>query len=1138
MTNPSTSQQTDSHLLDIYGDTKRVTSIFNWFIVLILIGLGAGFFIVLSTDNIFVVTLLGISMLPIVASLYFIRRKKFELTASFLFIVLISILTAVATNGLGIHQISVIGYPVILIVASLVTRKRTMVFLILYNIMCIAWLVFGELSGAYTPNRLEHTAPGDFFAVTIILVLTAMMVRIISESLFQTNLHLQLELKERKLAEAKYRNIFENAIDGIFQSTPEGKLVSVNPAMAHMYGYDSPDDMVNNITDIASQVYINPEMRTIVRQRLDAGEQIKGYETQEYRKDGQTLWTSMNAQAIHDTDGNILYYEGTVEDITLRKEMEAKRNEAETLYRSLVEQTSIVVYRISPDVSARTLYISPQIQTMLGYSAEEWLRDPFFWKKIVHPQDYPSVLADVEYYMSKKDKSSIEYRIRNKDGDWRWVRDETVVVKDEAGDVQFVHGVFLDITERKQAENSLLQFRKLMDETNDAFYLIDPQTSRYIDFNKSAHEKLGYSREELSQLGVADIAEHVTSMDVWKERVALVQEKGSLIFESNYRRKDGTIFPTEVSARMLEYNGKTILVANVRDITRRKLAEVTLHKNQQRLEAFFNQSLDGFFFSIFDVPQKWAATIDKEKILAHIFTNQRYTDVNNAMLEQYGITREKFLNRTSSDIFAHDPQQGLRLRRQLFDNGHLHTETYERREDDTPAWFEGEYVCLYDEQKRITGFFGIQRDITKRKQSEIERELLIAELALKNAETETLRESFATIVGTLEFTQIIEHILDQIGRVVPFDSASIWQVEGNVQKLITSRNLPTENPVGKMEIKVNKINSAFPILRGEVPYILNHNVQAELLDFKDPPHNIINSWLAIPLKTRGKIIGLIALDGYEHNQFNEHHAQLAVTFANQVAIALENARLFTDLQNELSTREKLIKELEAKNTELERFTYTVSHDLRSPLVTINGFLGYLKGDTASGNTDRVTTDIQRIQDAVDKMHLLLKELLELSRIGRIINAPETVPFEDLVRDAMELVHGRLEARGVTVLTQPNLPAIQGDRQRLTTVLQNLLDNAAKYMGSQTTPHIEIGQQGEDAEPGKLIFYVKDNGMGIPAQHHERIFGLFDKLDPKSDGTGVGLALVTRIIEVHGGRIWVESEAGKGSTFLFTLPKGK
>jgi PAS domain S-box-containing protein len=234
-------------------------------------------------------------------------------------------------------------------------------------------------------------------------------------------------------------------------------------------------------------------------------------------------------------------------------------------------------------------------------------------------------------------------------------------------------------------------------------------------------------------------------------------------------------------------------------------------------------------------------------------------------------------------------------------------------------------------------------------------------------------------------------------------------------------------------------------------------------------------------------------------------------------------------------REKLINELEDKNGELERFTYTVSHDLKSPLITIKGFLGFLEQDAANGNTARFKTDIQRIGDATDKMQLLLSELLELSRVGRLTNPYQHIKFEDLAAEIVELLHGRLHEKNIEVSIQEDLPLIYGDRRRLLEVLQNLVDNAAKFTGAQPRPQIEIGQSG--SEGGKPILYVKDNGLGIEPAHQDRIFGLFNKLDAASDGTGIGLALVKRIVEVHGGRIWVKSEAGNGSTFFFTLPVG-
>ena len=272
--------------------------------------------------------------------------------------------------------------------------------------------------------------------------------------------------------------------------------------------------------------------------------------------------------------------------------------------------------------------------------------------------------------------------------------------------------------------------------------------------------------------------------------------------------------------------------------------------------------------------------------------------------------------------------------------------------------------------------------------------------------------------------------------------------------------------------------------------------------------------------------------------------QLGLIFNDMLDTLDHKNRQLIEYQGELETkvqelaarqreRENLIEALEAKNAELERFTYTVSHDLKSPLVTIRGFLGFLEEDAAAGDAPRMKTDIARITEATEKMQWLLNDLLELSRIGRLMYPPEVIPFEEIVREAMEMVSGRLNARDVQINITTDRQLLYGDRQRIREVFENLLDNAVKCLGAQPIPVIAIGTRSVDDE---IVYYVQDNGIGLAPQYREKIFGLFEKLDPAVEGTGVGLAIVKRIIEVHGGRIWVESEGlGHGSTFCFTLP---
>lgn len=801
------------------------------------------------------------------------------------------------------------------------------------------------------------------------------------------------------------------------------------------------------------------------------------------------------------------------EALLLAKKELIEKKETETLFRTLVEQTSIVVYRDMPDSGASSLYISPQIENLLGYTPEEWLSKPFFWQSVVHPDDLPNLLSDIKNYIAGDKKTLNEYRLRTKDGRWRWVRDEVVVVYDEHGKQKYVHGVLLDITERKEAEEGLIDFRKLLDESKDAIFVIDTETSDFLDFNRTACELYGYTREEMLALNVFHVTRQVNDTARWREQIQLLKQKGSLLFETINYRKNGGMFPVEVSMSLLIYEGRSVAVSILRDITARKIAEAAFRESEERFRKIFDASpiaicittvQDG---TLLDANRAyWQITgYTPERALwksAKELEQWENTEERNAFVEELKQKKSVSIN---NDIFIH-ADKSLKVIASFYELIRI-----------------GEQECIlsmfYDQSQQI--------------QLENEQKRLINELEIKNAESETLRESLASVVETFHFDEIIEKILDQIKRVIPYDTASVWRIEDKNQFLLAGRNLPDLHTTGGDTFLADESNSAMPIVQGKVPYILNNNVQEELKDFQIEPHTYIHSWLAVPLKTHGKIIGIIALDGKQKNQFSKHHAELAVLFANQVAIALENSRLFNELQTELNIREALIKELGEKNAELERFTYTVSHDLKSPLVTINGYLGYLETDVKNNNLTRFQHDSQRIREAVIKMHRLLSELLELSRIGRIANPSEVIPFNEIIKSALEIEHGNLTNSQTKVTVQDNLPNVFGDRQRLVEVLQNLINNAIKFMGEQKNPHIEIGISAVENNFAK--FYVKDNGIGIEEKLQSKIFGLFDKLNPETEGTGVGLAIVKRIIEVHNGSLTVSSEAGQGTTFFFTLP---
>ena len=227
------------------------------------------------------------------------------------------------------------------------------------------------------------------------------------------------------------------------------------------------------------------------------------------------------------------------------------------------------------------------------------------------------------------------------------------------------------------------------------------------------------------------------------------------------------------------------------------------------------------------------------------------------------------------------------------------------------------------------------------------------------------------------------------------------------------------------------------------------------------------------------------------------------------------------------------EELERQNAELERFTYSVSHDLKAPLVTIKGFIGLLQKDIDESNADAVSADIQKISEATDNMARQLDELLELSRVGRLVNAPVEINLDDMVAAVVNLFSDPIDEGGIEIRIANSMPLAHGDAGRIFEVFQNLVGNAIKFADRAQSPRIEIGAR-MDAD--EVLCHVRDNGIGIREEYLGRIFNLFERLDPQVEGTGIGLALAKRIVEFHNGRIWAESEGpGQGSTFWFSLP---
>ena len=466
-------------------------------------------------------------------------------------------------------------------------------------------------------------------------------------------------------------------------------------------------------------------------------------------------------------------------------------------------------------------------------------------------------------------------------------------------------------------------------------------------------------------------------------------------------------------------------------------------------------------------------------IIIEVDSNKVYTWANRAGLDFFG---EDVIGKEAAFYFEGE-QDTYQTVKPLFDGygGVIYVESWQRRKDGEKRLLAWSCRVLKDDNGRVTGALSSAHDITESKR---------VEAALRESE-----ERFRTLY---ENSTLGLYRTTPDGRIVLANPA-----------LVKMLGYSSFDDLSGRDLKTDSFEPSYP-----------RTQFVEMVEKESAVRGLESAW-----KRRDGTTVFVR----ESARAIRDPEGRTVYFDGTVEDITERKRAEEEVRRKT-------KELQEKNDELTRFTYTVSHDLKSPLVTIRTFLGYLEQDIRKPDAAIVDKDLTYIRNAADKASRLLDELLELSRIGRKMNPPVEVPLQEVVKEALDLVAGRIAERGVTVKVTKDPIQLFGDRTRLVEVFQNLVDNAVKFMGRQRAPRVEIGVE---QVGGETVLFVRDNGIGIDPQYQTKIFGLFEKLDPGTDSTGVGLALVTRIVEVHGGRIWVESEGpGKGATFRFTLAETK
>lgn len=1001
--------------------------------------------------------------------------------------------------------------------------------------------------------------------------------------------------EELKASEERWKYALSGNEDGVWDWNLETNEVFFNTTWKSMLGY-AENEIENHLSEWEKRVH--PDDLEDANAKVNA--HINGdtpYYSSEHRllcKDGNYKWILDRGKIIESMapDGKKnRRFIGTHTDITLLKEAKEKERIAELILKN----SPTILVRWKPNFKLTIDYISENIRNF-GYDAKTWVKNQIPFIYYVHPDDVkPVTKIVIQSFRTKADKVKLRFRLQNSNGEYRWVDSENNIEWDaEKKQAQHFQGVFTDITEQVEAEQKLIEsenrFRSLVQNSNDITTILNKETI-IVYKSPSFYRTFGYTEDEIIGKSIFEFVHPDDVLSAQSEFMKGVERGGiSDPIEFRMRHKNNSyIFVESIGNNQLNVPGINGIVINSRDITDRKEAE----KESKRLRDFYEVILNKIPTDVvvFDNKHRYmfvneAAIRDPEK-RAYIIGKDDYD-----YCEKYG--RDKKMAHERRAIFnkvAFNKQQiefeepidtkngriwVLRRMFPLFDaNGELTNmigfglDITERKAAEARLKESEERLSLAITAAKL----GIWDWNLVANQLIWDKEMYpLFDLDAKsfNGDYDAFEQTLhpddkmrvfesvnATIAGKQGDYKDTFRIITKKGEI-KYVAAISKLIKDNKQKPIrmigvnfdVTESKLAEERILKWQAELEEAQHIARVGSWEIDmttqtitwsremYAIHELKEDEYTPTLDSVH------LYYTPDTRQQILDAFKTALHDKKGF-DIEAQITTKKGRIIDVKtkgvpiIKNGRvphikgIFQDITKEKAAERKLKEytgDLERINKELDQFAYIVSHDLKAPLRAINNLSMWIEEDISEHLEGDTKYQFQLLRGRVGRLEDLINGILSYSRAGRIKVTPTKVDVGALINGILEMLSPPPE---FTITIPPVLPTINTEKIALEQVFSNLISNAIKY-NKNPSPTIKVTFETIE---GFLKFGVIDNGDGIEAEYHEKIFVIFQTLEArdKVESTGVGLAIVKKIVDEKGGQIWVESEKGNGARFYFTWP---